>query len=90
MIRMATHPKFVEVIDIIVGDIPKSYGFLLSRDWFKKLNEYFSTEWDHLSLPLKGHTNMVRIDRERYLKHTVTNLEDLNEPSSTYFPILGN
>jgi hypothetical protein len=33
---------------------------------------------------------MIRIDRERYLKHMVTNLETLNEPSSTYFPVMGN
>jgi hypothetical protein len=33
---------------------------------------------------------MIRIDRERYLKHTVIDLETLNEPSSTDFPILGN
>jgi hypothetical protein len=33
MIRIATHPKFVQVIDIIVVDIPEAYGFLLSREW---------------------------------------------------------
>jgi hypothetical protein len=33
---------------------------------------------------------MIRIDRERYLKHTVTDLEAFNEPSSTDFPMLGN
>jgi hypothetical protein len=33
---------------------------------------------------------MIRIDRERYLKHTITNLETLNKPSSTYLPVLGN
>jgi hypothetical protein len=33
---------------------------------------------------------MIRIDRERYLKHTVIDLEALNEPSSTYLPVLGN
>jgi hypothetical protein len=33
---------------------------------------------------------MIKIDRERYLKHTVTDLETLNEPSSTNFPVLGN
>jgi hypothetical protein len=90
MIRMATHPKFVQVIDIIVVDIPEAYGLLLSRDWSEKLNGYFSTDWAHLWFPLKGHTNMIRIDRERYLKHTVTDLEALNEPSSTDFPVLGN
>jgi hypothetical protein len=33
---------------------------------------------------------MIMIDRERYLKHTITDLESFNEPSSTYFPVLGN
>jgi ribonuclease HI len=33
---------------------------------------------------------MIIIDRERYLKHTVTDLETPNEPTSTDFPILGN
>jgi hypothetical protein len=33
---------------------------------------------------------MIRIDRERYLKHTITDLETLSEPSSTEFPVLGN
>jgi hypothetical protein len=82
MIKIATHPKFVQVIDIIVVDILEAYGLLLSRDWSEKLNRYFSTEWAHLWFPLKGHTNMIRTDRERYLKHTVTDLETLNEPSS--------
>jgi hypothetical protein len=90
MIRMETHPKFVQVIYIIVVDIPEAYGLLLSRDWSDKLNRYFSTDWDHLWLPLKGHTNMIMIDRERYLKHIVIDLESLNEPSSTDFPVLGN
>jgi hypothetical protein len=90
MIRIVTHPKFVEVIDIIVVDIPEAYGLLLSRDWSEKLNRYFSKNSAHLWLPLKGHTNMIKIDIERYLKHIVTDLETLNEPSSTYFPMLGN
>ena len=90
MIKMDIHPKFVQVIDIIVVDIPKAYGLLLSQDWFEKLNGYFSTDWAHLNLTLKGHANMIRIDRERYLKHIVTDLEALNEPSLTNFPVIGN
>jgi hypothetical protein len=88
MIRMATHPKCFQVIDIIVLDISESYGLLLSRYWFEKLNGYFNIDWDHLWFPSKGHTKMIRIDRERYLKYTVIDLESLNEPSSTYFPML--
>jgi ribonuclease HI len=90
MIRIATHPNFMQVIDIIVVDIPEAYGLFLSRDWSENLNGYFSTDWAHLWLPLKGYKNMIRIDRERYLKHTVTDLETPNEPASTDFPILGN
>jgi hypothetical protein len=90
MIRIETHPKFVQVIDIIVVDISEAYGLLSSRDWSEKLNGYFSTDWAHLWFPLKGHPNMIEIDRERYLKHTVTDLETLNEPSSTDFLVLGN
>jgi hypothetical protein len=33
---------------------------------------------------------MIIIDMERYLKHTITDLETLNEPSSVDFPVLGN
>jgi ribonuclease HI len=90
MIRIATHPKFVQVIDIIVVDIPEAYGLLLRRDRSEKLNRYFSIDWAHLWLPRKGYKNMIRIDRERYLKHTVIDLETLNEPSSTDFFVLGN
>jgi hypothetical protein len=90
MIRIATHPKFVQVIDIIVVDIPEAYGFLLSRYWSKKINRYFSKYWAHLWLPLKGYKNMIKIDRERYMKHMVNDLETPNEPLSTDFPVLGN
>jgi hypothetical protein len=33
---------------------------------------------------------MIRIDTEIYLKHTATDLETLNEPSSIDFLVLGN
>jgi hypothetical protein len=90
MIRMDIQPRFVQLIDIIVVDIPESYGLLLSRDLSEKLNGYFITYWDHLWFPLKGHIDMLRIDREIYLKHTLIDLESFNEPSSTYFPMVGN
>jgi len=44
IIRIMTHPKFVQVIDIIVVDIPEAYGLLLIRYWSKNLNEYFSID----------------------------------------------
>jgi len=47
LIRLASKPSVHQVIDIIVVDIPESYGMLLSRDMSAKLNSYFSTNWSH-------------------------------------------
>jgi ribonuclease HI len=55
----------------------------LSRDWSEQLHGYFSTDWSHLWLPENGQPNKIRINRERYLKHTVTDLNDPNEPFVT-------
>jgi hypothetical protein len=48
MIWIVSNPKFHQVIDIIIVDIPEAYGMLLSRDWSEKLHGYFSTDWSHL------------------------------------------
>jgi hypothetical protein len=90
MIRISTYPKFFQVTDIIIVDIPEAYGMFLSEDWSEKLNGYFSNDWDHLWFPLKGHPNMIMIDRERCIERTVTDLDTPNEPLSTYFPVLHN
>jgi hypothetical protein len=90
MIQISSNPKFHQVMDIIIVDIPKYYRMLLRRDWSENLHGYFSMGWSHLWLPLKGNPNMISINREKYLKHTVTDLEAPNKPSSTEFLVLGN
>jgi hypothetical protein len=74
LIRLSSNPKVHQVIYIIVVDIHEFYGLFLSRDWSENLHEYFATDWSHLSLPENGQPNKIRINRERYLKHTVTDL----------------
>lgn len=69
-----------QTIDITVVDIPEAYGLLLSRDWSRKLNGYFGTDWSHLWLLYKGVPNQIRIDREPHMKYTVTDLETQNQP----------
>jgi hydroxymethylpyrimidine pyrophosphatase-like HAD family hydrolase len=64
-------------------DILEFYGLFLSRDWSKHLHGYFSTDWSHLWLPENGQPNKIKINRERYLKHIVTYLNDPNEPFVT-------
>ena len=90
IIQLSLNAKVNQVIEVIVVDIPKAYGVILSRDWLEKLNGYFATEWSHLWLPFKGQPNKIKVDHERYMKHIVTDLNDLNEPVMFYNLILGN
>jgi hypothetical protein len=90
MIRLASNSKVHQVIDVIVVDIPEAYGLILSRDRSAKLNGYFATDWSHLWLPFKGQPNKIKVDHERYMKHTVTDLNDTNEPMMFNHSILGN
>ena len=90
MIRLSSKYKVHQVIDVIVVDILAAYGLILSRDWSAKLNGYFATDWSNLLLPFKGQPNKIKFDRERYMKHIVTNLNDTNEPVMFNHSILGN
>jgi len=90
LIRMVAKPQYTQVIDIVVVDIPEAYGMLLSRDWSSNLNGYFSTNWSHLLLPQRGNGDMLRVDRERYMKYMVTEPNNPNEPVMFYNSILGN
>jgi hypothetical protein len=55
----------------------------LSRDWSEQLQGYFVTNWSHLWLLENGKPNKIKVNRENYLKLTVTNLNDPNEPFTT-------
>ena len=63
---------------------------ILSRDWVAKLNGYFATGWSHFWLPFKGQPNKIKVEHERYMKHTVTDLNDLNKLVMFSNSILGN
>ena len=54
LIYIALNSRVHQTIDIIVVDIPKAYGVILSRDWSSKINGYFTTYWSHLWLSYKG------------------------------------
>ena len=69
------------IIDIVIAEIPESYGMWLSRFWSKKLKGYFATDWSHLWLPYNGKPNQINIVREPYMKQIVTHLNDPSEPT---------
>jgi hypothetical protein len=80
LIRLLSNPKVHQVIDVIMVDILEVYGMFLSRDWSEQLHGYFVMDWSHLWLPENGKTNKIRVNSERYLKFTVMDLNDPNEP----------
>ena len=80
LVRIACNPSFFQIIDIVVVDIPDAYGLFLSREWSQQLNGFFATDWSTLWLPKNEKSNQIKINRERYMKHTVTELHDPSEP----------
>ena len=87
LIRLSTNKKICQYIDIVVVDIPDGYGLILNRDWSTRLNGYFSSDWSHLWLPQKRSPNQIKILREPYMKHNLTQLEEKNESMNS---VLGN
>ena len=79
LIRLSSDSKVHQTIDIIIVDILDAYGMILTRDWSTKLNSYFAIDWSHLWLPYKGQSNKIEVERERYMKHMVIDLNDPNE-----------
>ena len=59
IIFLASKYKVHQTIDIIVVDIPETYGEILTRDWSTKINSYFSTYLSHLWLLYKGQPNKI-------------------------------
>jgi len=89
-IILTSNPKVHQVIDIVVVDIPDSYGLLLSRDWSTKHQGYFSTDLSHIWLSYKGKSNQIHIDSKAHMKHIVTELEGKNEIISFANFVLSN
>ena len=73
-----------------MANIPKFYGLILSRYWSETLHGYFATDWSHMWLPHNGKPNQTRVDREKFMKYTATDLEGSNEPISFTNNIIGN
>ena len=90
MIKMSTNPQIFQASDVVVVDIPDVYGLFLSHDWSQPLKGLFSTDWSHSWLPKNGRPNQIRIDRERYMKPTVTEINSPNEPVMFSDSILEN
>ena len=54
------------------------------------MNGYFATDWSHVLLPYKVQPNKIKVERECYMKHTVTDLNDPNEIVMCSKSTLGN
>ena len=47
LVRIACNPSVFQIIDIVVADIPDTYGLFLSRDWSQQLNGFFPRIGQH-------------------------------------------
>ena len=51
MLTLSVDPIICQKVDIVVVDVPETYGMWLRRNWSEKLKGYFCTGWSHLWLP---------------------------------------
>jgi len=51
LILLSSDTRVHCVIYIVVVDILEDYAIVLSRDWSKNIQGYFSIDWSHLWLP---------------------------------------
>lgn len=77
-IRISSNPTVCQVIDILVVDIPKFYGLIISKDWWEKLHGYFKTNLSHMWLPYNSKRNQIMVEWERHQKYIVMELEGEN------------
>jgi len=61
-IRLASDPRIVQRIDILIANIPEFYGLILSRDSSANLNGYIATDYSHMWLPYKGKPNQIKVE----------------------------
>lgn len=90
LIKVASNPKFCQIIDILFVDVLEFYGLILRRDWSKELHSYFATIWSHPWLPYNGKPNQIHVDMENHMKYYGTDLDEENEPVVFKNNILGN
>lgn len=79
-IKFSEDDRFHQIIDIVILDIPKLYGLILSRNWLHHLKGFMDTNLTQLWLPSKGEPNKIKINRDPYTKHIITDINDTNEP----------
>lgn len=71
---LAAHPQKKLKLNILVADIPASYGMLLSRSFCKDLGGEIQLDWSHALIPLGN--KKVRLDPEPKAKYTVLKSDD--------------
>lgn len=77
--QLSSNPRIQHFIDIFVVDIPDGYGMVLGRDWTRRLNGFFATDFSHIWLPWKGIPNQIRIESTPRLKLMITEYGENNE-----------
>lgn len=73
-VSLAAQPQKKLKLNILVADIPTSYGMLLSHSFCKDLGGEIQLDWSHALIPLGN--KKVRLDPEPKEKYIVLNSDD--------------
>jgi hypothetical protein len=58
------------MMDVVVVDIPGTYGMLLSKKWSARLGGYLQTDLSYATIP-NFEYELVKVYREPYMKYHV-------------------
>ena len=79
-VKLAAYPDIGVTMDIVVIDVPDTWGMLLSTKWVASLGGSIQMDWTYAMIPASEDAH-VKLYREKERKYHV---EDPNEPDNEY------
>ena len=90
VVNLAQIPSKTIMMDVVVIDIPISYGMLLSRSWGAKLGGSLQLDSFYATIPVFGGQTR-RLYREEKYVYTISDSKNLDtHPVYTYDDNMGN
>ena len=72
LVRLAKYPDIHLNMDILIIDVPKKWGMLLSRKFAADLGGSIQMDWTYATVPLSEYT-MVKLHSQKEKKYHVKN-----------------
>lgn len=79
-VSLSVYPDIQVTMDVIVIDVPDTWGMLLSRQWAATLGGSIQLDWTYATIPASEHS-LVKLYREHEKKYHV---EDPKKPNNEF------